>query len=84
MNIYLKDAIAGDRFVDPRTGTGWNVLWNHGGYVKMVSDAGVMHEGYPPAGFVVAITNRDESLTHGQALSNVIGGGLTGTVVSTS
>lgn len=90
MNIYLKDAIAGDRFVDPRTGTGWNVLWNRDGYVKMVSDTKVMHEGHPPVDMVVTLTNRgghptyDESLTHGQALSNIIGGGLTGTVISTS
>lgn len=81
MNIYLVNAIAGDRFVDPRTGMGWNVLANHAGYVKLVSDANVMHQGYPPVDMTVVLTNRDESLTHGRAVSNVLDG-LPGTQIT--
>lgn len=82
MTIYLINAIAGDRFVDQSTGAGWTVLSNHNGYITMVNDDGIKHQGTPPADMTVSLTNRDDSLDQAGAIANVMNGGLNPRVVS--
>lgn len=79
VNIFLVNAIAGDRFV---SGTGWTVLSNHDGWLKLVSDDGATHEGRPDPGMTVTLTNRDDSLDHASAIANVMSVGLNPRVVS--
>lgn len=82
VTIYLINAIAGDRFVDQNTNTGWTVLSNHGGVITMVSDDGTKHQGTPPADMTVDLTNRDDGLDMRSAIGNIQAAGLNPRVVS--
>lgn len=81
MRIPLIQTIPGDRFIGG-TGIAWTVLANDGVSVTVVSAGREPYMNAPPADYFVDVTNRDESLTLGDALSNLSAAGVTGKVIA--
>lgn len=93
MIVPLREALVGDRFVG-NDGGSWTVLANHEGQVTMARDPvrehgytqvpARTHVGTPAPEVMVDVLNRDDSLTHAGAISNLVIGGVTGRIIGAS